>query len=782
MTVAGRINLLVLCSAVVIAVLVLAGLGVREFSLRRDVLLQTAANGVATEIHLPVDIYLQDSWQLNATLERLLELSPAISFARLHSPEGSLLAAQEQFPGAMEDVPGFNAIRDAKTANLDRNLTSHSASRSPASSAVLASLTGGEKLIDLTLPVFSPVNPTRYDLTRDDFGQALAVPQSSRFVVAYLHFGISRSMLLLLLLPLLGTMAGIALLIIVAASWLISRYTRRLTAPLAHLARMADDIAGGNVDKPLTIDGEGEVKEIAKVLNAIIGGLNTYKTRIGVDHQLLSMKVEERTAQLSQRNEELNQAVQEVTETKDRLRQMAYFDSLTSLPNRRLFTEQLDLLLRLTKRNKERLALLFLDLDNFKRVNDSLGHSAGDMLLREVAKRLASCVRDSDVVAHFVDSDSRIDVSRLGGDEFTVVLNQVESADAVRSVAQRLLDALLQPMEIDGHELVITPSIGIAMAPDDANDLEGLLKAADTAMFHAKARGKNTFLFYSSDMDAAGVERLMLETDLRRALERNELLFHYQPQVDTRTGTVIGAEALLRWNHPEQGMIPPFRFIPVAEEIGLIGEMGTWGIREACRELVELRKEGLELPKISVNVSALQFNKNFCPTVKEILEASGLPPSSLELELTESILMEDSHSTVKALNELKALGLRLSIDDFGTGYSSLSYLSRFPLNELKIDRSFVIDFDKSANDASLVRAIIAMGQSMQLELVAEGVETSEQFQFLTRHGADVIQGYLFSRPVTAGELRPMLVPGYFMQQIREIRAEAPLPDATQGLD
>ena len=278
------------------------------------------------------------------------------------------------------------------------------------------------------------------------------------------------------------------------------------------------------------------------------------------------------------------------------------------------------------------------------------------------------------------------------------------------------------------------------------------------------------------------MERLLLESDLRKAMERNELLFHYQPQVDTRTGTVIGAEALLRWNHPEQGMIPPFRFIPVAEEIGLIAEMGNWGIREACRELVELRKEGLELPKISVNVSALQFNKNFCPTVKEILEASGVSPSALELELTESILMEDSHSTVKALHELKAMGLRLSIDDFGTGYSSLSYLSRFPLNELKIDRSFVIDFDKSANDASLVRAIIAMGQSMQLELVAEGVETSEQFQFLTRHGADVIQGYLFSRPVTAAELRPMLAPGYFMQQIREIRAEAPLPGSTQELD
>jgi diguanylate cyclase (GGDEF)-like protein len=778
-TVSGRINLLVFTTALGIGLAVLTALGVREFNLQKENLLRQAATSADSEIQLPADIYLRDTEQLDATLDRLLRLSPAVSFVRLHDNEGGLLSTRERFPGAVDSAPAFKALRETAASDLGDSLTAHGAAVSPPDSAPLAILTLGEKVTDLSLPVFSAVNPTRNYLTRGDFGLALAMPQGSRFIVGYLHVGVSSSMLLSLILPTLGIMAGIALLIIIAASWLVGRYTRRLTAPLARLAQMADNIAAGNVDQSLTFDGEGEVKEIAAVLHSIIGGLNSYKTRIGVDHQLLSMKVEERTAQLSQRNEELNKAIKQITETKDRLRQMAYFDSLTSLPNRRLFTEQLDLLLRLTKRSNEMLALLFLDLDNFKRVNDSLGHSAGDLLLREVAQRLSKCVRDSDVVAHFVDSDSRIDVSRLGGDEFTVVLNKVENAEAVRVVAQRLLNTLLEPVEIEGHELVITPSIGIALAPHDASDLEGLLKAADTAMFHAKARGKNTFVFYSSDMDAAGVERLRLETDLRKALERNELMFHYQPQVDTRTGTVVGAEALLRWQHPEQGMIPPFRFIPVAEEIGLIVEMGNWGIREACRELVELRKEGLELPKIAVNVSALQFNKNFCPTVKAILDASGLPPSALELELTESILMEDSHGTVKALQELKAMGLRLSIDDFGTGYSSLSYLSRFPLDELKIDRSFVIDFDKSANDASLVRAIIAMGQSMQLELVAEGVETSDQFQFLTSHGADVIQGYLFSRPVTAAELRPMLAPGYFLEQIREIRAEAHLPSSTQ---
>jgi diguanylate cyclase (GGDEF)-like protein len=537
------------------------------------------------------------------------------------------------------------------------------------------------------------------------------------------------------------------------------------------MARVADEIASGKLSNTVEIEGTGEVKEIATILNGIISGLSKYKTRMDVDHQLLSMKVEERTSQLTRRNEELNQAVLEVTETKDRLRQMAYYDSLTSLPNRRLFTEQLDLLLRLAKRNDETLALLFLDLDNFKRINDSLGHSAGDQLLREVGVRLSSCVRDSDVVAHYVESGPKIDVSRLGGDEFTVVLNQVDCAESARMVAQRLLDALSKPMEIGGHELVVTPSIGIALAPGDASDVDGLLKAADTAMYHAKAAGKNNCLFYHSDMDAAGVDRLQLEADLRKALERNEFVLHYQPQVDTRSGSVVGAEALVRWEHPEKGMIPPFRFIPLMEEMGFIGALGEWVLREACRQMKAFEAEGLMLPKVSVNVSALQFNTAFIRTIKTVLEETGLAPAKLELELTEGVVMADASATLEALTELKSMGLSLSIDDFGTGYSSLSYLSRFPLDELKIDRSFVIEFDKSENDASLVVAIIAMARSLNLRLVAEGVETSEQYEFLTSNGAHVIQGYLFSKPLPAAQLKPLLAPWHFMEQVQSMAGE-----------
>jgi len=351
------------------------------------------------------------------------------------------------------------------------------------------------------------------------------------------------------------------------------------------------------------------------------------------------------------------------------------------------------------------------------------------------------------------------------------VLNQIEDADSAAVVAQRIIKSLSEPMTIEGHELVITPSIGIAIAPRDAGDVEGLLRAADTAMYHAKSAGKNSYLYYNSEMDAAGIERLHLETDLRKAIDRDELVLHYQPQVDTESGTVIGAEALVRWEHPQQGLIPPFKFIPLAEEMGLIGALGDWVLEQACHDMIELRAAGLKLPKIAVNVSALQFNPRFIQHVEDVLYQTGLEPNALELELTEGLVMDNSHATIRSLKALKDLGVSLSIDDFGTGYSSLSYLSRFPLDELKIDRSFVIDFDKSENDASLVIAIIAMGQSMNLKLVAEGVETHEQYHFLTQNGAKVIQGYLFSKPVPIAQLRPLLKPYYFLNQIQMINED-----------
>ena len=772
MTIAGRINALVLATTLVAGCLFTAVTGYREYSLAQERLVQESHNSIQSQPQLQVAIYMDDQPELRAVLQGLMASSPSIRYAVARNTIGKPLDRVVSSVGADFTDRPFEQIRGT-TSVVETSLTSRTSEITGEGLYKLAALAGGNLIWDLTVPVFSVVNPLQKNISRLDLGASLADSRNaaSLHVIGYIQLGISQTMLVLAILPIVGKAMLIALIFILGASIICSYITRRITAPFAIIKRMADDISAGHAVKYEGLERSGEFKEIVALLNTIIGGLHKYKTRMDVDHQLLSMKVEERTSQLSRRNEQLNKAVKEVTETKDRLRKLAYYDSLTSLPNRRLFIEQLDLLLKLAKRNKQKTSLLFLDLDNFKHINDTLGHDAGDLLLREVAKRLSRCVRESDLVAHYVELDSQINVSRLGGDEFTVVLNQLDSSESAGIVARRLIETLTEPMTIEGHELVVTPSIGIAIAPGDADTVEGLLKAADTAMYHAKSSGRNKFMFFDRSMRATDVERLTLENDLRRAMERKELMLHYQPQVDTLTGAVVGVEALMRWNHPELGLVPPFKFIPLAEDIGLIGELGEWGLEEACRQMVELQVLGLRLPKVSVNVSALQFNHAFIKRVAEVLQKTGLRPIRLALELTEGIMLDDAESTLSALTNLKEMGVGLSIDDFGTGYSSLSYLSRFPLNELKIDRSFVIDFDKSENDASLVIAIIAMAKSMRLGLVAEGVETLEQYHFLRQQGASVIQGYLFSKPVSLDELKPLLAPGYFTTQIADFNSQ-----------
>lgn len=769
MTVAGKINTLTLLVAFAAGAL-LSGMAIhRDYVLTKERLLERAAQQLQNQTYLQMAIYYGDPGQQKEALGKVVATSPAIRFATLFDVAGKRQRTIRQ-PGAPDYEHVSLAQLRAELTPVTQGLATRDTDIVPAGYTSLAAITGGEQLWDITLPVFSVLSPLDQGLRIEDFGKAMASAADSRsqYVIGYVHVGVSRTLLLAQLLPQAGLALALSLGFVALCALLSFAVTRRITAPFTAIVRMADDIAAGRSVKPRGLEKSGELKELVGLLNGIIGDFRNRTTRMEVDHQLLSMKVEERTSQLSKRNAELNKAVEEVTQTRDRLHQLAYYDSLTALPNRRLFTEQLDLLLRLAKRNDEFTALLFLDLDNFKRINDSLGHSAGDLLLREAAKRLHRCVRASDLVGVSVDPAPGIDVSRLGGDEFTVVLNQVSDPDSPAVVARRLLDAFAQPMIIGGHEVVVTPSIGIAVAPRDADTVEGLLKAADTAMYHAKTTGKNNFVFYRKDLDATSVERLTLENQLRKAIEREELVLYYQPQIDTLTGNVVGAEALMRWQHPEHGLVPPFKFIPLAEEMGLIGELGEWGLERACRQMVELQAEGLALPKVAVNVSALQFTPSFIERVSLVLSQTGLLPRRLELELTEGIMMNGAESTISGLKGLKDLGVKLSIDDFGTGYSSLSYLSRFPLDELKIDRSFVVDLENSENDASLVIAIIAMARSLNLALVAEGVENHEQYRFLRQHGASVIQGYLFSKPVPLEELKPMLQPGYFREQIRRI--------------
>src|SRR5476651_1661441 len=428
--------------------------------------------------------------------------------------------------------------------------------------------------------------------------------------------------------------------------------------------------------------------------------------------------------------------------SEQRIHRLAYYDALTHLPNRTLFQDRLHTALQQAERHQAWVVLMFLDLDRFKPINDSLGHAAGDRMLKEMATRLLGCVDDDDTVA------------RMGGDEFTLLLqpriHREVALNRAIHVAEQILASLVKPFVLEGREFFVTASIGIALSPQDGNELSQLMKNADTAMYHAKERGKNNFQFYQADMNASALERLELESDLRHALEQDEFVLYYQPQFSGDGKRLTGAEALLRWRHPRRGLVPPGDFIPVLEELGLVVDVGDWVISEACRQLKTWHQAKVRVPKVSVNISARQFSDGQLGNrIANILKETGLPPACLELELTESILMREVSEAMQILDGLKRLGLSIAVDDFGTGYSSLNYLKQFPIDVLKIDRTFVDGLPSGEQDAQIARAIIAMAHSLNLAVIAEGVETHEQLDFLREHGCDEVQGYLFGRPMPA---------------------------------
>lgn len=431
-------------------------------------------------------------------------------------------------------------------------------------------------------------------------------------------------------------------------------------------------------------------------------------------------------------------------QTRRRIRQLAFYDALTGLPNRSLLQAHADQAIANVTREGECLAVLFIDLDRFKQVNDSLGHSAGDDLLREVAARIQSVLRESDIAG------------RQAGDEFVVVLPGCNGNDATL-VAERLLQLLAEPFSLSGTSLQVSGSIGIAMYPNDGRDMETLMGRADMAMYQAKSGGRGRFHFYSSEINRLAQERLQMESALRQAIKQGELHLHYQPQIDLASGELYGVEALARWTHPELGEIPPVRFIALAEECGLIVELGHWAVQEACRQLADWRAAGLRVPTVSVNLSSTSFHNLDLPNLlATTLQANALLPEDLTLELTESILLDNNPSTIKVLDEVHRQGIRLSMDDFGTGYSSLSYLRRLPISELKLDRSFVFDLEHDEATRALSSAILGIGRSLQLTVVAEGVENEAQHRLLREQGYPVGQGYLFAKPLPAEELQQWL--------------------------
>ena len=432
--------------------------------------------------------------------------------------------------------------------------------------------------------------------------------------------------------------------------------------------------------------------------------------------------------------------ISELKASQRQLEALATNDALTALPNRLYFKDQLGRLLAQSQREPQQFALLFIDLDNFKSINDSLGHAAGDDVLQQTAKRLRQCARETDTVA------------RLGGDEFTIILPRIRSARGPEIVAEQVLKAVAAPFTVAGTEHFLSASIGIALYPADGASADQLLRNADTAMYRAKESGRGCYVYFEERMNVAARARVTLERDLRRAIEHGEFSLCYQPKLDLRRGRISGVEALLRWNSPDRGWCAPMEFIPLAEETGLIVPIGEWVLREACRQYAAWRSEGIALPHVAVNVSARQFKqKGFVESIRSILRAEGIASHSLELEITESLLIDSISGVEETLHELNRMGIALGLDDFGTGYSSLAYLRRFPLKTVKIERSFVSDLGVSADAEAIVTAIIAMAHALDKQVVAEGVETKNQAALLTRMGCDHLQGFHYSRPLTPTE-------------------------------
>ncbi len=427
-----------------------------------------------------------------------------------------------------------------------------------------------------------------------------------------------------------------------------------------------------------------------------------------------------------------------IVEAERKIRHLAYHDPLTGLPNRLLFMDRMDQAICRAMRSDDHFALLFIDIDNFKVINDSMGHDAGDMLLTEVTRRLNSSVRRSDTIA------------RLGGDEFTVILENVSEPESVVLITKSLLEVLSDPITINQREVHVGASIGIAMYPQDGTSFGHLLKNADTAMYRAKALGRNTFQFYTSEMSTAAMRRLDLENSLRYAIEKEEFIVYYQPKYDLKDGRCIGMEALVRWDHPEKGLVPPDEFIPLAEETGMIVPLGEWVIRKACAQLRDWQKSGYAIDDLSINVSPRQFHEqDLCALFRQVLNEYELDPGNIQIELTESVLVENQDTARQVLADLHSMGLNIALDDFGTGYASMAYLRDFPIDTVKIDRSFVLGIPSDRENIAIVRAIAGLTNALGLDLIAEGVETAEQVEFLKNIECYRAQGYFWSKPVSS---------------------------------
>ena len=544
----------------------------------------------------------------------------------------------------------------------------------------------------------------------------------------------------------LGIVALVLIVSLLVTFVLSAQLQRIITDPLLRLSAIARQVSTEkNYSVRVIGEGKDELGNLITDFNTMLDEIQSRDNELRENRLQLEERVAQRTRELEIANDQLELSKEQAESVASRMEYHAHHDALTGLPNRILLNDRITNELAHARRQQTNTALLFLDLDRFKIINDSLGHAVGDQLLRVIARRLNNCVRDEDTVA------------RLGGDEFMILLPRISgSADAGR-IAKKVIECLVDPISCNGHELHITTSIGISIYPYDGADVESLIKHADISMYRAKELGRNKAVYYTAEMNAGSRKRLAMETNLRTALEKNQLKLFYQPKVDISRNLIVGVEALLRWEHPTMGFISPLDFIPVAEDTGLIVPIGEWVLHTAFKQLQQWHNAGFTDLTVAVNLSSVQLSRTgFEDVVAQALSDSGLDASMTELEITENVAMENIDSAIIILEKLKCMGVSVAMDDFGTGYSSLSYLRRLPIDTVKIDKSFVREIPDSAEDVTIAQAIIAMAKSLKLSLVVEGVENVRQLNFFRQQNVNIVQGYLFSQPVEASELLKML--------------------------
>ncbi|MEY2907593.1 MAG: hypothetical protein RLZZ602_116 [Pseudomonadota bacterium] len=700
---------------------------------------------------------LNTSWPLMLHFQTTEKAREELSIIANRTPNTLFLAAYTTSGGEIartpSDAPQTQPIARDRTAILNK-ISGHVSTKMPLAEGQAgwtSVMPGNGEVFVISIPVLSPVNTQEFEISYQEYRSRLVADSgpSARFVAGYIEAGFDESRLLASMVPSALRIIGIASILLTFVLLLIRSLTRSISQPLTQIAAVAHAISAEETPKKIRLSAtrNDEISEIAQVLNDVIDGVHRMRNRLNVDRTLLSMKVDNTS-------QKLDAAKKEIHQTRSQMKRVAHYDSVTGLPNRQLMLEQLALLMQIAAREKKHLGCLFIEIQNLRKINETFGRAAGDRILREIGGRIQDSVRQSDLVSR---GEQPRDIARVGNDEFCVLLHGINGRDDALNASRRILDQIQKPIQVESTLVAIQLRMGVALAPDDGKTPEQLSRAADVALNHARSNKTNKPVLYSRAIDVQGSERFQLEAALREANYNAEFQLVYQPQIDTLSGKVLGAEALIRWHHPKLGAVPPFKFIPITEETGQIIELGEWIVDTACRDFATLQATEPKLAKISVNVSAAQLTDEFIEHVSSCMAQHGLQRNQLELELTEGMLVQNVDAVMERLYTLKNdVGVRLSVDDFGTGYSSLAYLSRFPLDELKVDRSFVLAMEDDEAAEKVTGAIIAIGRELSLDVVVEGVETPQQLEKLRELGGTTIQGYLFSRPLELAELTTFL--------------------------